>query len=88
MGPPRPPGRTPAKGIAMATLADKRHGPDHAQLIVSYGTRLIRGALAISLRRPPSRTIVADADARGRTGSYRVGGYTSHGKGSHYGGGH
>jgi hypothetical protein len=29
-----------------------------------------------------------DADARGRTGSHRVGGYTSHGKGSHYIGGH
>jgi hypothetical protein len=27
------------------------------------------------------------ADARGRTGSMRVGGYTSHGKGSHYIGG-
>jgi hypothetical protein len=32
--------------------------------------------------------LVADADARGRTGSFRVGGYTSHGKGSHYVGGH
>jgi hypothetical protein len=32
--------------------------------------------------------LVADADARGRTGSYRVGGYNSHGKGSHYVGGH
>jgi hypothetical protein len=31
--------------------------------------------------------LVADADARGRTGSHRVGGYTSHGKGSHYFGG-
>jgi hypothetical protein len=28
------------------------------------------------------------ASARGRTGSHRVGGYTSHGKGSHYVGGH
>jgi hypothetical protein len=28
------------------------------------------------------------ADARGRYGSYRVGGYTSHGKGSHYVGGY
>jgi hypothetical protein len=28
--------------------------------------------------------LVADADARGRTGSFRVGGYNSHGKGSHY----
>jgi len=28
------------------------------------------------------------ADARGRTGSHRVGGYNSHGKGSHYYGGH
>jgi hypothetical protein len=27
------------------------------------------------------------ADARGRTGSHRVGGYNSHGKGSHYYGG-
>jgi hypothetical protein len=32
--------------------------------------------------------LVADADARGRTGSHRVGGYNSHGKGSHYVGGH
>jgi hypothetical protein len=32
--------------------------------------------------------LAADADARGRTGSYRVGGYNSHGKGSHYVGGH
>jgi hypothetical protein len=31
--------------------------------------------------------LAADADARGRTGSHRVGGYTSHGKGSHYVGG-
>jgi len=29
----------------------------------------------------------ADADARGRRGSHRVGGYNSHGKGSHYVGG-
>ena len=29
----------------------------------------------------------ADAEARGRTGSHRVGGYNSHGKGSHYSGG-
>lgn len=28
------------------------------------------------------------AEARGRTGSHRVGGYTSHGKGSHYYGGY
>lgn len=27
------------------------------------------------------------ADARGRSGSHRVGGYNSHGKGSHYVGG-
>ncbi len=27
-------------------------------------------------------------EARGRTGSFRVGGYTSHGKGSHYVGGY
>jgi hypothetical protein len=32
--------------------------------------------------------LIVDADARGRTGSYRVGVYTSHGKGSHYVGGH
>jgi hypothetical protein len=31
--------------------------------------------------------LVADANARGRTGSFRVGGYTSHGKASHYVGG-
>jgi hypothetical protein len=31
---------------------------------------------------------IADSEARGRTGSHRVGGYTSHGKGSHYVGGH
>ncbi len=28
------------------------------------------------------------AEARGRYGSFRVGGYTSHGKGSHYVGGY
>jgi hypothetical protein len=34
-------------------------------------------------------TITLDfADARGRTGSHRAGGYNSHGKGSHYYGGH
>jgi hypothetical protein len=32
--------------------------------------------------------LVADADARGRSGSHRVGGTNSHGKGSHYWGGH
>jgi hypothetical protein len=31
---------------------------------------------------------ISDADARGRTGSHRAEGYTSHGKGSHYVGGH
>jgi hypothetical protein len=31
---------------------------------------------------------IQTADARGRTGSTRVGGYNSHGKGSHYVGGH
>jgi hypothetical protein len=30
---------------------------------------------------------IADCQARGRIGSHRVGGYTSHGKGSHYVGG-
>jgi hypothetical protein len=31
--------------------------------------------------------MVAEAEAKGRKGSTRVGGYTSHGKGSHYIGG-
>ena len=31
--------------------------------------------------------LVADADARGRTGSHRVGGYNGHGNGGHYVGG-
>ena len=31
--------------------------------------------------------LIADANGRGRTGSHRVGGYNSHGKGSHYVGG-
>jgi hypothetical protein len=31
---------------------------------------------------------IADCQARGRTGSQRIGGYNSHGKGSHYVGGH
>jgi hypothetical protein len=35
-----------------------------------------------------SSFLVSAADARGRTGSHRVGGYTSHGKGSHYVGGY
>lgn len=30
---------------------------------------------------------IADCEARGRTGSQRIGGYNSHGKGSHYVGG-
>ncbi|MGD0026122.1 MAG: hypothetical protein ABSC37_16145 [Xanthobacteraceae bacterium] len=30
---------------------------------------------------------IADCQARGRIGSHRVGGYNSHGKGSHYFGG-
>ena len=32
--------------------------------------------------------MVSVAEARGRTGSHRIGGYTSHGKGSHYVGGY
>lgn len=33
-------------------------------------------------------SFIADtADARGRRGSHRIGGYNSHGKGSHYFGG-
>jgi hypothetical protein len=40
-------------------------------------------AIAISL----IVMLVADANARGRTGSFRVAGYNSHGKGSHYVGG-
>ena len=35
-----------------------------------------------------SFTIAPAAEARGRTGSIRVGGHTSHGKGSHYIAGH
>jgi len=31
---------------------------------------------------------ISDSQARGRTGSHRIGGYNSHGKGSHYVGGH
>ncbi|MGH6847588.1 MAG: hypothetical protein ACREC0_09160 [Methylocella sp.] len=31
-----------------------------------------------------SAFVIDMADARGRTGSYRYGGYISHGKGSHY----
>ena len=34
-----------------------------------------------------SSFVLDAADARGRTGSHRVGGYNSHGKGSHYVGG-
>lgn len=42
---------------------------------------LVAAALAIS-------TVLASvADARGRSGSHRVGGHSSHGKGSHYVGG-
>jgi hypothetical protein len=32
-------------------------------------------------------TLSSTVDARGRIGSHRVGGYNSHGKGSHYYGG-
>jgi hypothetical protein len=31
---------------------------------------------------------IADCQARGRIGSHRIGGYNSHGKSSHYVGGH
>ncbi|MBU3887637.1 hypothetical protein [Methylosinus sp. KRF6] len=34
-----------------------------------------------------SAAIIDTADARGRSGSHRYGGYNSHGKGSHYYGG-
>jgi hypothetical protein len=44
-------------------------------------------ALALSLALVFA-SIIDNADARGRKGSHRVGGYTSHGKGSHYVGGH
>lgn len=40
-------------------------------------------ALAVS-----SMVFAAAADAAGRKGSHRVGGYTKSGKGSHYVGGH
>jgi hypothetical protein len=43
---------------------------------------LFLAALAISA------FVIDTADARGRIGSYRVGGYNSHGKGSHYYGGY
>jgi len=35
-----------------------------------------------------SAVAIDTAAARGRTGSHRYGGYNSHGKGSHYYGGH
>ncbi len=35
-----------------------------------------------------SYTIAPAADARGRAGGFRIDGYTSHGKGSHYVGGY
>lgn len=35
-----------------------------------------------------STLVINTADARGRSGSHRVGGSNSHGKGSHYYGGH
>ena len=47
--------------------------------------------LLISLLLALSITMIASvnyAQARGRYGSFRVGGYTSHGNGSHYVGGY
>jgi hypothetical protein len=35
-----------------------------------------------------SVAVTPKVEAKGRTGSHRVGGYTSHGKGSHYIGGY
>jgi hypothetical protein len=49
---------------------------------------LARLFAALAMAIPVIGVVAADADARGRTGSHRVGGYNSHGKGSHYVGGH
>ena len=46
----------------------------------------ILGSLVIAIAMLLS--VTHQADARGRYGSYRIGGYTSHGKGSHYVGGY
>ena len=51
-------------------------------------TRTARICAALAVAIFVLAMLAADADARGRTGSHRVGGYTSHGKGSHYVGGH
>lgn len=47
----------------------------------------ISGLLAASALLGFVAIALDSADARGRTGSHRVGGYNSHGKGSHYIGG-
>lgn len=48
---------------------------------MKYLSAALALAFALSL-------VASAADARGRSGSHRVGGYNSHGKGSHYYGGH
>ncbi|MEA2838734.1 MAG: hypothetical protein QOF41_64 [Methylobacteriaceae bacterium] len=45
------------------------------------------GAAALAALLVLSVIAASVADARGRTGSHRYGGYNSHGKGSHYYGG-
>lgn len=44
-------------------------------------------AIALVIALISSLALSAIAEARGRTGSHRSGGYNSHGKGSHYYGG-
>jgi len=47
--------------------------------------KLLAGIVLVGLGLTLSSSVV---EARGRTGSIRVGGYNSHGKGSHYVGGY
>lgn len=55
----------------------------------NHMTKMIRFCAAFfAVAFVTSIALAGAADARGRTGSSRVGGYTSHGKGSHYVGGH
>lgn len=50
--------------------------------------RMVKVGAALMVAMVFAVIVVDTASARGRTGSHRYGGYTSHGKGSHYYGGH
>jgi hypothetical protein len=89
-GPDRPDLDTRAEGLCL-TQARTEKRRSRGQWSKFYGKAPMKSAVhiysALALGILLIVLLVADADARGRTGSHRVGGYNSHGKGSHYVGG-